>query len=85
MKLQLLAIYSAKCGQMIQMNRQKVHASLPLDILKHEEISLLLGELRSHGSEIRKLKSMLPKIFMHLITSLPKTLFFSEQTFYENG
>ena len=60
---------------------QKVHASLPLDILKHEEISLLLGELRSHGSEIGKLKSMLPKIFMHLITSLPKTLFFQSKHF----
>ena len=54
---------------------------LPLDILKHEEISLLLGELRSHGSEIGKLKSMLPKIFMHLITSLPKTLFFQSKHF----
>ena len=37
--------------------------------------------LRSHGSEIGKLKSMLPKIFMHLITSLPKTLFFQSKHF----
>ena len=28
-----------------------------------------------------QLKSMLPKIFMHLITSLPKTLFFQSKHF----